>query len=252
MNAEQALEWMKLFNEKIQEQKDCLSELDTPIGDGDHGGNMARGMAAVMENLEGKQFETSSDVFKVVSMQLLSKVGGASGPLYGSAFMGMAKADSNSKIDEILQSGLDMIVKRGKAEVGEKTMVDVWTPVIAALSAGQLTQEVIDKVVNATKDLLATKGRATYVGGTEDGGIGTSFDQVDRVVSENPADTLLAFFDLGSAKMNLEMVADFSDKSIMINRVPIVEGAYTAAALLQAGAELSVIQTQLSELEINK
>ena len=63
------------FNEKIQEQKDYLSELDTPIGDGDHGGNMARGMAAVgMENLEGKQFETSSDVFKLVSMQLLSKV----------------------------------------------------------------------------------------------------------------------------------------------------------------------------------
>ena len=153
MNAEQALEWMKLFNEKIQEQKDYLSELDTPIGDGDHGGNMARGMAAVMENLEGKQFETSSDVFKLVSMQLLSKVGGASGPLYGSAFMGMAKADSNSKLEEILQSGLDMIIKRGKAEVGEKTMVDVWTPVIAALSAGQLTQ-----------DLLATKGRASYVG----------------------------------------------------------------------------------------
>ena len=66
MNAEQALEWMKLFNEKIQEQKYYLSELDTPIGDGDHGGNMARGMAAVMENLEGKQFETSSDVFKLV------------------------------------------------------------------------------------------------------------------------------------------------------------------------------------------
>lgn len=86
MNVEQALEWMKLFNEKIQEQKDYLSELDTPIGDGDHGG-MARGMAAVMENLEGKQFENSSDVFKLVSMQLLSKVGGASGPLYGSAFM---------------------------------------------------------------------------------------------------------------------------------------------------------------------
>ena len=78
--------------------------------------------------------------------------------------MGMSKADSNSKIEEILQSGLDMIVKRGKAEVGEKTMVDVWIPVIAALSAGQLTQEVIDKVVNATKDLLATKGRASYVG----------------------------------------------------------------------------------------
>ena len=84
-------------------------------------------------------------------------------------------------------------------------------------------------------------------------GIGTSFESSDRVVSEKSSTILLlAFFDLGSAKMNLEMVDDFSDKSIIINRVPIVEGAYTAAALLQAGAELSVIQTQLSELEINK
>ena len=73
MNAEQALEWMKLFNEKIQEQKDYLSELDTPIGDGDHGGNMARGMAAVMENLEGKQFETSSDVFKLIKRKRRKK-----------------------------------------------------------------------------------------------------------------------------------------------------------------------------------
>ena len=111
-----------------------------------------------------------------------------------------------------------------------------------------IAQGVVELISEVAKDVPIT-----YVGGTEDGGIGTSFDQVDRVVSENPADTLLAFFDLGSAKMNLEMVADFSDKSIIIiNRVPIVEGAYTAAALLQAGAELSVIQTQLTELEINK
>ena len=109
-----------------------------------------------------------------------------------------------------------------------------------------IAQGVVELISEVAKDVPIT-----YVGGTEDGGIGTSFDQVDRVVSENPADTLLAFFDLGSAKMNLEMVADFSDKSIIINRVPIVEGAYTAAALLQTGAELSVIQTQLAELEIS-
>ena len=110
-----------------------------------------------------------------------------------------------------------------------------------------IAQGLVELIGEVAKDVSIT-----YVGGTEDGGIGTSFDQVDRVVFENPADTLLAFFDLGSAKMNLEMVADFSDKSIIINSVPIVEGAYTVAALLQAGAELSVIQTQLSELEINK
>lgn len=109
-----------------------------------------------------------------------------------------------------------------------------------------IAEGVVELISKVAKDVPIT-----YVGGTEGGGIGTSFDQVDRVVSENPADTLLAFFDLGSAKMNLKMVTDFSDKSI-INRVPIVEGAYNAAALLQAGAELSVIQTQLAELEINK
>lgn len=113
-----------------------------------------------------------------------------------------------------------------------------------------IAEGVVELISKVAKDVPIT-----YVGGTEgggSGGIGTSFDQVDRVVSENPADTLLVFFDLGSAKMNLKMVTDFSDKSIIINRVPIVEGAYNAAALLQAGAELSVIQIQLAELEINK
>lgn len=108
-----------------------------------------------------------------------------------------------------------------------------------------IAEGVVELISKVAKDVPIT-----YVGGTEGGGIGTSFDQVDRVVSENPADTLLV--DLGSAKMNLKMVTDFSDKSIIINRVPIVEGAYNAAALLQAGAELSVIQIQLAELEINK
>ena len=165
MKVETAIKWMTLFNEKIQAKKDYLSELDTPIGDGDHGGNMARGMAAVLTELEGKEFSDASQVFKLVSMQLLSKVGGASGPLYGSAFMGLAKADSSvlSQAD-FFQAGLDMICKRGKATVGEKTMVDVWTPVIADLRDDNLTKNKIWTYVEATKDLQATKGRASYVG----------------------------------------------------------------------------------------
>ncbi len=110
-----------------------------------------------------------------------------------------------------------------------------------------IAQGVIDLVSEVARDISIT-----YVGGTEDGGIGTSFDQVQAVVEQNDKDTLLAFFDLGSAKMNLELVADFSDKDIIINSVPIVEGAYTAAALLQAGADFDSIQAQLSELTINK
>lgn len=165
MTPEMAIKWMRLFNDKIQENKAYLSELDTPIGDGDHGGNMARGMAAVMENLDGKTFASADEVFKMVSMQLISKVGGASGPLYGSAFMGLTKAlKTGQDLKSGLQDGLDMIEKRGKAEVGEKTMVDVWTPVLGAISDGQLTAELVDKTVEATKDLKATKGRASYVG----------------------------------------------------------------------------------------
>ncbi|MBY4972643.1 dihydroxyacetone kinase subunit L [Streptococcus suis] len=165
MDVKQALLWMETFNKKIQENKDYLSELDSPIGDGDHGGNMARGMAAVMQELSEKDYETADQVFKVVAMQLLSKVGGASGPLYGSAFMGITKASqAGADLADMLQAGLDMIQKRGKAELGEKTMVDVWIPVISALRESQLSAEIIHKAVQGTKDIAATKGRASYVG----------------------------------------------------------------------------------------
>ncbi|HFL1705097.1 TPA: dihydroxyacetone kinase phosphoryl donor subunit DhaM [Streptococcus agalactiae] len=110
-----------------------------------------------------------------------------------------------------------------------------------------IAQGVVDLISEVAKDVSIT-----YVGGTEDGEIGTSFDQVQQIVEQNDKKTLLAFFDLGSAKMNLELVADFSEKNIIINSVPVVEGAYTAAALLQAGADLDSIQSQLAELTINK
>ncbi|HFE9244658.1 TPA: dihydroxyacetone kinase subunit DhaL [Streptococcus agalactiae] len=165
MEVKTAIEWMHTFNQKIQSNKDYLSELDTPIGDGDHGGNMARGMTAVIENLDNNEFSSAADVFKTVSMQLLSKVGGASGPLYGSAFMGITKAEqSESTISEALSAGLEMIQKRGKAELNEKTMVDVWHGVIEAIEKNELTEDRIDSLVDATKGMKATKGRASYVG----------------------------------------------------------------------------------------
>lgn len=165
MEVKTAIEWMHTFNQKIQSNKDYLSELDTPIGDGDHGGNMARGMTAVIENLDNNEFSSAADVFKTVSMQLLSKVGGASGPLYGSAFMAITKAEqSESTISEALGAGLEMIQKRGKAELNEKTMVDVWHGVIEAIEKNELTEDRIDSLVDATKGMKATKGRASYVG----------------------------------------------------------------------------------------
>ncbi len=165
MNTKAILDWIYLFNDKVQANKDYLSQLDTPIGDGDHGGNMARGMAAVCEELASKEPTSPDQVLKIVAMQLLSKVGGASGPLYGSAFMGISKASqTEADLATILSAGLEMIQKRGKAELGEKTMVDVWTPVIQALRSQELSKEVIQQAVQATKDLRATKGRASYVG----------------------------------------------------------------------------------------
>lgn len=124
-------------------------------------------------------------------------------------------------------------------------MADVGIVVIS--HSKNIAQGVIDLISEVAKDVSIT-----YVGGTEDGGIGTSFDQVQAVVDQNDKDTLLGFFDLGSAKMNLELVADFSDKEIIINSVPIVEGSYTAAALLQAGSDLDSVKSQLAELSINK
>jgi dihydroxyacetone kinase-like protein len=156
---------LDLFKEKIDKNKDYLSELDTPIGDGDHGNNMVRGMAAVKESLDSKQPETVQDVFKLTAMALISKVGGASGPLYGTAMLEMAKASaSTDQALPILEAGLAGIEKRGNSQPGEKTMLDEWAPAIEALRKGKLTQADLDAAVEATKDLTATKGRASYVG----------------------------------------------------------------------------------------
>lgn len=165
MQVEIAKKWLLLFNQKIQDNKDYLSELDTPIGDGDHGGNMSRGMAAVVADIADKDYGSTAELLQAVAMQLLSKVGGASGPLYGSAFMGMARAEQDSgSLSALVRAGLEMIKKRGKAESGEKTMVDVWEPVLKDLETKALTLERIDDYVQATAPLKATKGRASYVG----------------------------------------------------------------------------------------
>lgn len=163
LTAEMARKWLILFNKKIQEKQDYLSNLDTPIGDGDHGHNMARGMNAVVAALNDNQ--TLQEVFKATAMALISKVGGASGPLYGTAFMEMAKtAATSDQLSDLLSAGLAGIIKRGGAQVGDKTMVDVWTPIVTEIQKGSLTKIEIEEFVMATADLLAKKGRASYVG----------------------------------------------------------------------------------------
>ncbi|MCI1576868.1 MAG: dihydroxyacetone kinase subunit L [Weizmannia coagulans] len=166
LTAETATDWLHHFAEKINENKAYLSELDSAIGDGDHGSNMARGVAAMEEKLEAGGFATVQDVLKTAAMALIGKVGGASGPLYGSALIAMAKqaGENEQDVAAIVKAGLEGIQKRGKAEKGEKTMVDVWIPACEALASGSLTKEAIQSAVEATKEMKATKGRASYLG----------------------------------------------------------------------------------------
>lgn len=165
LTIENTTKWFQLFSDKIIINKDYLSELDTPIGDGDHGNNMARGAEAIQEILKTQKFETLSDLLKNVAMAFIKSVGGASGPLYGTAFIEMSKASKETNdVTELVAVGLAGIKKRGASDVGAKTMIDVWTPALEELKLSQLTIEKINDDVEATKALVATKGRASYLG----------------------------------------------------------------------------------------
>ena len=164
LDTKNVLNWLNDFADVIQKNKTYLSELDTPIGDGDHGNNMNRGVIAMQTEFAKTSPNTISDVFRITEMALMGNIGGASGPLYGSAFMEMAKAaKETNELPTIIQAGLNGIIKRGKAVCGEKTMVDVWAPVSKSLLENQLTQQVIDSAVESTKPMMATKGRASYL-----------------------------------------------------------------------------------------
>lgn len=119
--------------------------------------------------------------------------------------------------------------------------------IVVVSHSHHLAQGIMDLLSEIAKEVPIT-----YCGGLEDGSIGTEFSRIEEAVNSNPADTILAFFDLGSARMNMEMVADFTDKDIRIQSVSLVEGSYTAAALLQAGASLEAIFEQLATLQIHK
>lgn len=111
------------------------------------------------------------------------------------------------------------------------------------------------KLVNGLAELISQVTSDipfTYVGGTLDGEIGTSFETVFEAIEQNPAQRLLAFYDLGSARMNLELAAEMTSKDVQIQSVPVVEGTYTAAALLQVGASEEEILEQLEDLNIRK
>lgn len=164
LDATQLKKWMELFSKKITANEKYLCELDAPIGDSDHGFNMKRGMDAVVTKLNSAPDDLTI-CLKTIAMALISTVGGASGPLYGTAFLEMAKESTkNNNIVDLLEAALAGIKKRGGATTGDKTMVDVWSVVIEAIKQDALTTEKIEAAVLATKDMIAKKGRASYLG----------------------------------------------------------------------------------------
>lgn len=160
-----AKKWITLFVEKLESNQTTLNELDTAIGDGDHGTNMKRGAEAVTAAFEKKDPATLADLYKATAFAMIQKVGGASGPLYGTAFLDMSKAvkTDNLELADLIQIGTDGLKRRGESDTGMKTMIDVWQPVSDALKAGKFDQNVIDSALENVKELVATKGRASYL-----------------------------------------------------------------------------------------
>jgi len=165
----------------VEANKDFLTELDNAIGDGDHGHNLAKGFAAATEKALNNPDPECSKVFTQVGMALISTVGGASGPLYGTAFMRMGSAVAGkpgislADLPAMLDAAIGGIQQRGKAEKGEKTMLDALMPardaLVAAVAAGDGPVDALSKAVAAaeagvefTKTIRATKGRASYLG----------------------------------------------------------------------------------------
>lgn len=175
-----ALAWVRGSAAVVAEHREHLIDLDRAIGDGDHGENLHRGFTAVLGKLDGAEPATVGDVLKLVATTLMSTVGGAAGPLYGTAFLRGAKAADAAELDAatvaaVLAAGLEGIVARGKAEVGAKTMVDAWSPAAAAArqiadaggTAAQALRAAADAArtgAESTDPLVAHKGRASYLG----------------------------------------------------------------------------------------
>ena len=174
-----ALAWIRDAQAVLAEHRMELIDLDRAIGDGDHGENMDRGFKAVVAKLDAAEPDDVQGVLKLVASTLMSTVGGAAGPLYGTAFLRAAKAVEGdvdaSAVVALIAGGLDGIVARGKATTGEKTMVDAWTPALdaakAAADAGATPAATLRAAADAaaagaeaTIPLQATKGRASYLG----------------------------------------------------------------------------------------
>lgn len=205
MNGKKVIEVINKIYEVLDKNKAYLTELDATIGDGDHGLNMSRGFSAVVEKLKDESGDNIGDVFKKTGMALVSNVGGASGPLYGTAFMkGAMAVNGKSDMDihdflNVLKSALDGVKQRGKGTEGEKTMIDALSPAVKAIEEsinnGDDVVTVLEKAKDAalqgvefTKTIVATKGRASYLGersiGHQDAGATSCFYILETIYEE--------------------------------------------------------------------
>ncbi|HEI8866998.1 dihydroxyacetone kinase subunit DhaL [Serratia sp. AKBS12] len=181
LTKQQVVDWLMRCGEVFTRERDFLTQLDTDIGDADHGLNMNRGFNKVVEKLPSVADKDIGFILKNTGMTLLSSVGGASGPLFGTFFIRAAQA-ANAKqsldlaeLQQMMQEGVEGVVMRGKAEPGDKTMCDAWWPVVESLrqsaqrqlsvaQALQRAAECAQQAVEATIAMQARKGRASYLG----------------------------------------------------------------------------------------
>ena len=177
----QIIAWLQVFAHVIEHHKEQLTELDAAIGDADHGINMDRGFKKITNILPSFADQDISSIFKTVSMTLISSIGGASSPLYGTWFLRASKVTNGKEeltaadLLELLKSGLDGVIERGKAQLGDKTMVDVLSPAVTAFEqairnnsntvvASQASVTAAEQGLKQTIPMLAKKGRASYLG----------------------------------------------------------------------------------------
>ena len=177
----QVSDWIRAFAAVVAENKEYLTELDSAIGDADHGINMNRGMQAVLGKMDAAEPADIGALLKAVGMTLVSTVGGASGPLYGTLFLQMGTpAAGKSELSgddwaDALASGVAGVQRRGKAELGDKTMIDALVPAVeavrSALADGSPLDEALRRSAEAAREgmtatipLVARKGRASYLG----------------------------------------------------------------------------------------
>ena len=192
----QIVQWLETTAAVLKENKEYLTELDAAIGDADHGINMDRGFRKVMEKLPSVADKDIGNILKTIGMTLISSVGGAAGPLYGTFYMrsGMAVAAKeeldNGDVVKMLQAGVDGIVQRGRAQLEDKTMFDAWAPALEALNgsldngddlvaAMRSAVAAAEQGMKDTIPLQAKKGRASYLGersiGHQDPGATSSY-----------------------------------------------------------------------------